>query len=361
MKFHDYNQLVKVSVNENDGWSNLQDQTQALAILKQYKLDGKVLVASESNTLSKIVTKLLGAKIENSNPEILARECQTTIQEWLTKQFFELPLDKPINAMPLVPFCLSPKIQVEDVYHCEARFAADREEDRRVLKRHEPTQADCPRIKKMLCHKVKDGHAHGYAHFEPDLNLGWEDWSLLELFQIAGINKIMLESAFATRQGEGDEAVNRLAGEINRLNEIRPRLSCRQCSVRLQFSNKFSVKDAVYRSTVTLPCSTPNCGGGSVYLSHCRSCPALIDSRDSKFKDSSGYYICIACASGEDVEKAGEICPKCGEQNKLRGSRRKKTCQADNCGHEVELPSRARRAKLSPTDEIKFYTDNHRF
>ena len=361
MKLDEYQHLYEVLSGQNDDYSNLQDQVQALAIIRQFKINGTILAASESNTLATLVTKLLSAKVKNLDPETLARECHTIIQEWLTKQFFELPLDRPINAMPLVPFCMSPKIQVEDLYHCEARFAADRDENRKVIKRHEPTQADCPRIKQMLCHKVKNGYAHGYAHFEPDLSLSWENWSLLELFQVAGVDDRMLESAFATGRGEGDEAVNRLAGEINRLNEIRPRLSCRLCSARLQFSNKFSVKDAVYRSTVTLPCTTPNCGGGSVYLSHCRSCPGLIDSRDSRFKDSSGYYVCIACASGEDVEKAGEICPKCGERNQLRGNRRKKVCQREGCGHQVELPSRARRAKLSPTDEVKFYTDANRF
>lgn len=361
VKFDEYQHLHEVLSNQHDDYSNLQDQVQALAILRQFKTDGTILAASESNTLAKLATKLLSAKIENLDPEILARECQTTIQEWLTRQFFELPLDRPIIAMPLVPFCMSPKIQVEEVYHCEARFAADRDENRKVLKRHEPTQADCPRIKRMLCQKVRNGYANGYAHFEPDLSLGWHNWSLLELFQVAGIDDLMLESAFATRQGEGDEAVNRLAGEINRLNEIRPRLSCRLCSARLQYSNVFSVKDAVYRSTVTLPCTTPNCSGGSVYLSHCRSCPSLIDSRDSRFKDSSGYYVCIACASGEDVEEAGEICPKCGERNTLRGNRQKKVCQRESCGHQVELPLRARRARLSPIAEIEFYTDDQRF
>jgi len=88
VKLDEYQHLYEVLSGQNDDYSNLQDQVQALAIIRQFKTDGTILAASESNTLANLVTKLLSAKVENLDPETLARECQTTIQEWLTRQFF---------------------------------------------------------------------------------------------------------------------------------------------------------------------------------------------------------------------------------------------------------------------------------
>ena len=345
---------MELSIEGKNDWDTMPDQSQALAILRRFKTTGEVIEASSSNPIAKLVERYLQASKSAEIPVGLVRESNKIIQNWLTDQFNDLPIDEPIIAIPLVPFCLSPRDNVQSLFHCEARFQADRDENRRAIKRHIPLEAECPRLGKVLCKKRVPGYSHGFSRIEPNLGLESDDWSLLELFALNRVTPDVIEQAFQTQPGEGDEAVNRLSGEINRLNEIRSRCKCRRCMARLQFSRRYSTKDAVYRSTVTLPCSTNSCDGPSVYFNHCRGCRMTIDSRDSIFKDSENFYICIHCASGNDLERAGSVCPKCGSANSLRGNFRKKQCKVDTCNHKVELPTSARRAKYSSQIEEKY-------
>ena len=354
MKFHYWNRYLELSIEGKNDWDTMPDQSQALAILRRFKSTGEVIEASSSKPIAKLVERYLQASKSTEIPVGLVRESNKIIQDWLTDQFNDLPIDEPIIAIPLVPFCLSPRDKVQSLFHCEARFQADRDENRRATKRHIPLEAECPRLGKVLCKKRVPGYSHGFSRIEPNLGLESDDWSLLELFALNGVTPDVIEQAFQTQPGEGDEAVNRLSGEINRLNEIRSRCKCRRCNARLEFSRRYSTKDAAYRSTVTLPCSTNSCDGPGVYFNHCRGCRMTIDSRDSIFKDSENFYICIHCASGNDRERAGSVCPKCGSANSLRGNFRKKQCKVDTCNHKVELPTSARRAKYSSQIEEKY-------
>jgi len=321
----------------------MEDQYQALAILREYRLSKRVLKASSSNALAGIVELMLRGGIDGRNPQDLADDCHQRIQEWLTERFFSLSLTQPISGYPLIPTCLHGDIRVRNLLHCEARFAP-MVDNGRIIGRMVPLKPRCPRMKMHCMERHEDQPKTTFARIVPRQSLPWSDWSLFELCEIAGVQDVHLERAFGTRAGEGDEAITRLAGGINRLNEIRERLACRGCSNRLDFGNKFTVMDACYRATVTLPCS---CGQPSVYFNHCKGCHEIIDSRDSQLKDQDNFYICISCASGEDVEEAGAKCPKCGATNSLRGPRRDKTCSEEKCGHRFELPTRARRAKVS--------------
>jgi hypothetical protein len=352
-KQHYFRRFVNICEANEASFSELPDQAQALMLIKTFQESREVLKASEGKHLAQVVELLLSESKTKGDSLGVAQKCRKLIDLWLTEQFRDLPIDEPIVAIPLVPACASPNQYVEMILHCEARFASDRDTEKRtVVRRHVPTEADCPRV--AHCKKRQVGYSHGFARIEPYTNLNWSEWSLSELFEVAGISHAILEKVFEARQGEGDEVVNRLAGEINRLNEIRSRCKCRECSERLVFSKQYSVKDAVYRATVTNPCSTVGCSGPSVYLSHCRGCTATIDSRESVFKDKDNFYICIECASGNDLEKAGEFCPKCGERNYLRGNYRKKKCSRTECGHRVELPFKALRSKFSTRQEGNF-------
>jgi len=352
-KRHYFRRFVDLCEVNETPLSELPDQAQALTLIRTFQENGEVLKATEGKHLSQVIELLLKESGTKTDSFGVASKCQKLINLWLTEQFRDLPIDEPIVATPLVPACASPNHHVEMIFHCEARFASDRDSEKRtVVRRHSPTEADCPRV--SHCKKRRVGYSQGYARIEPYAELKWSEWSLLELFEVAGISHAILEKVFEARQGEGDEVVNRLAGEINRLNEIRSRCKCRECGERLIFSKQYSVKDAVYRATVTNPCSTDGCSGPSVYLSHCRGCTATIDSRESVFKDKDNFYICIACASGNDLEKAGEFCPKCGDRNSLRGNYRKKRCSKPDCDHRVELPFRAMRSKFSTRQESDF-------
>jgi hypothetical protein len=348
VKVAKFKRLVDHATRHAGVWDSMEDQPQAFAILREYVTARRVLSASPNNALAGIVALLLAGSSNRGKPQDLADECYGRIRTWLDYQFFTVSLSEPIDATPLIPSCLNHRKVVEDLVHCEARFAMDRDQKRHPLRRHVPTAAECPRFRGIgHCLKRAPGYSHGFARIEPRLDLPWSDWSMLELCAVAGIKDVHLQSAFGTRQGEGDEAINRLAGGINRLNEIRSRLACRQCGLRLEFGNKFTVLDAAYRATVTLPCK---CGQPSVYFNHCCGCGNLIDSRDSQLKDESNYFICISCASGEDVKKAGRMCPKCGTNGSLVGKGRNKKCNVADCQHEVELPRRALRAKLTPKE-----------
>jgi len=344
-KIAHFDRLVNLAMKPAVSWEAMEDQPQAFALLREYTTSKRVLSASPNNAIAGIVSLLLSAATNRGNPQDLANECYQRIQAWLDDQFFTLSLSEPINAAPLIPSCLSRRDQVQHLVHCEARFADDRDQQRKRIRRHEPTAAECPRFR-ASCPKRAPGYSHGFARIEPRLDLPWSDWSLLELCAVAGITKTHLEHAFGTRPGEGDEAINRLAGGINRLNEIRARLGCRQCGLRLDFGNSFTVLDAAYRATVTLPCK---CGHPSVYFNHCSGCHEIIDSRDSHLKDDDNYYVCITCGSGKDVEEAGRMCPKCGAGESLKGAGRKKRCSVKDCNHEVELPRWARRVRVAPT------------
>ena len=339
--------LVEKVNAAGSSFESLDDQTQSLALLREFCTSRRILKATPSNALSVIIEMLLRGGQERRDPAGLARECYERIQQWLTEQFFTKSLREPIVGFPLIPACLHNDPRVKGVYHCEARFAFRRDVEGR-FERQIPLKPRCPRMKAYCMEKHELQPKTTFARILPRQSLNWSDWSLFELCEVAGIKSVHLEQAFGTRAGEGDEAINRLAGGINRLNEIRERLSCRECGRRLNFGNSFTVMDACYRATVTLPCE---CGSPSVYFSHCKGCGDIIDSRDSKLKDESSYYICISCASGEDVEEAGAICPKCGTKNSLKGPRRNKQCTAADCNHEVELPLRARRAQVSTSSD----------
>lgn len=352
-KVNQFNRLVKTATEPAVSWEAMEDQPQAFAILREYTTSKRVLAASPNNAIAGIVSLLLTGSANRGDPQRLASDCYQRFQAWLDDKFFTLSLSEPINAAPLIPSCLNLRDQVQDLVHCEARFAADRDERRVPIRRHVPTAAECPRFR-GLCPKRAPGYSHGFARIEPRLDLPWSDWSMLELCAVAGISKTHLEHAFGTRQGEGDEAISRLAGGINRLNEIRARLGCRQCGLRLDFGNSFTVLDAAYRATVTLPCK---CGHPSVYFNHCTGCHGIIDSRDSHLKDDDNYYVCITCGSGKDVEEAGRVCPKCGATESLAGAGRKKRCSVEDCRHEVELPLRARRVRVAPTPKRAIVVD----
>jgi len=328
-----------------DAFESLDDRTQSLALLREYCTSRRILRASSPNALSGIVELLLRGAQEKRDPAVLAGECYGRIQQWLTDEFFTRSLREPIIGFPLIPACLHNDPRVKGVYHCEARFASRKDVNGR-FERQVPLKPRCPRMKAYCMERHELQPKTTFARILPRQSLNWSDWSLFELCELAGIKSSHLEEAFGTKVGEGDEAINRLAGGINRLNEIRERLSCRDCGRRLDFGNSFTVMDACYRATVTLPCE---CGSSSVYFNHCKGCGDIIDSRDSQLKDDSNFYICISCASGEDVTEAGAICPKCGARNSLEGSRQHKQCTVDTCKHQVELPLRAHRTQVSPS------------
>jgi hypothetical protein len=177
----------------------------------------------------------------------------------------------------------------------------------------------------------------------------------------------------------------KLAGYINRLREIFPRLHCRACSQLMLPDMRYArtqnqevqgrVKQtkemaAVYRLTV-FKCNNPACAewGHGHYISHCRGfgCHEIIDSRDAKSKCSHGRYICRDCGSccehHEAANPAG-LCADCSGKLEVRwqdqpygtrigGEKREKVvcCTNPSCGFVIDAqPLPARFRKIEPVE-----------
>ena len=184
----------------------------------------------------------------------------------------------------------------------------------------------------------------------PDLNLSAKDWSLIEL-----TDKLDLRTyeKYSKDHKLNREIFTRFGGELNRLNELRERIKCRECGqymrADLDKSKWLVVKNIKDIANVdhfpvliaTFKCQNNDCPekGKEVYLSYCWHCGETIDSRDSKVKiagKGSGYYLCNNCGAGykDYIDPHGEKkdgvkyaiypgticpsctkCPKCGGQN----------------------------------------------
>jgi|SRR5690554_1864724 len=130
----------------------------------------------------------------------------------------------------------------------------------------------------------------------------------------------------------------KLAGYLNRLREIMPRLRCRSCSELMVPDFKYSrVKCSVYengqwvqrdmaaayRNTVFY-CNNESCQEQNIkhYINHCLGylCYDLIDSRDLKVKCDAGLLICKGCGGCcSEHAKSNPVgfCPECGGTLKL--------------------------------------------
>ena len=341
-----------------NSWTDLEEQAQCLSLLREFRETGKLTKHPEMKILPRIVYELcvevptMSSQQKNQYCGGLAKD----INDWLSEQFFNIELTSPIVMFPLIPSCTNRNDHVKHLYQCEARFAFQRDPKTNApVKRRVPPTPQCPRGV-AHCPHITSGYGHGHSHLWPIMNLPWWKWTLHELIAHAKLDYGSLVKSFELRNGDGDGLVNAIGGEINRLNEIRERCKCRECSNRLEFNKKYSIKDAVYRATTTKECSTLECVGPSVYLSHCSGCGNIIDSRDSRFQDKDNYYVCISCASGKDLEIAGRQCPQCNGINTLRGNYRNKQCK--ECKHKVQLPFASRRGKFSSGQESNFDQGN---
>ena len=177
--------------------------------------------------------------------------------------------------------------------------------------------------KKYLCR----GSVCSNPKIEPNLERSYLDFSIYDWFVHLGVEFWNSE----------DHSVRdfpiKVAGYLNRLREIMPRLRCRSCHELMVPEFKYSrvkcsvyengqwvEKDmaAAYRNTVFY-CNNKSCQehNAKYYINHCLGyqCYDLIDSRDLKVKCDAGRLICKGCGSccGDHAKSnpAG-LCPECG-------------------------------------------------
>lgn len=259
----------------------------------------------------------------------------------------------PVSTLRLLPGCYE-----EIVSYCEGKPWFTPEEIKENKSKTE--RAYCPRIRGACdvapcqtgiqkdIHYVWERH-NGYgdgkkgdlsvergdwAQLYPDTAFSWEDWSLHEFLAYCEITPIV-----AGLEDPGDY-INKLAGWINRLNEIRERLKCSKCRQIMQNNFEYSkVFTAVYRTTIAT-CSEGIPHDHNVYLSHCWGCDSIIDNRESPIREGH-YYLCHKCGSGPQDRgyKPGDICPKCGEHDMIHNGARRFTCNA--CHHTIRASHRS--------------------
>lgn len=178
---------------------------------------------------------------------------------------------------------------------------------------------------KYLCR----GSVCSTPKIRPDVKRSYLDFSMYDWFMHFGVE------FWGSKDDQLRDFPIKLAGYLNRLREIMPRLRCRTCSELMVPDFKYSrvkcsvhengqwvEKDmaAAYRNTVFY-CNDDSCQehGVKYYINHCLGylCYDLIDSRDLTMKCDSGLLICKGCASccGEHA-KSNPVgyCPECKAQ-----------------------------------------------
>ncbi|WP_341518288.1 cold shock domain-containing protein [Bacillus paramobilis] len=173
-----------------------------------------------------------------------------------------------------------------------------------------------------------------WAQLYSDTGLTWEEWSLYEFLAYCEV------TPFVAGLEDSGEYINKLAGWINRLNEIRERLKCSKCRQIMQNNFEYSkIFTAVYRTTIAT-CREGIPHDHNVYLSHCWGCESIIDSRESPIRVGH-YYLCHKCGSGpQGIDYTpGDICPKCGKHHMIHKGVRKFICSA--CNHTIKASHRS--------------------
>ena len=123
------------------------------------------------------------------------------------------------------------------------------------------------------------------------------------------------------------EYAYRISGYVNKMAMALPHMVCRGCGARLRLQYDYPRKNKYANGptsrNLNLPalsgtaCTCPNTDDGStwhegnVYIHYCLSCHKVIDSRECKIQDKSGFYLCMYCGASDEYKPAAK-CPCCG-------------------------------------------------
>ncbi|MCH7963682.1 MAG: cold shock domain-containing protein [Bacteroidetes bacterium] len=333
-------QVEIMHLNESDidnFWPELNCKAKIYLIYRCLKESGNFDITHEKDNVENPLVTLLLLMLEAiKNPSQKTELFETfhlKFQDYVVEKAWNL--NENIDLSPLLPSC-EPTI----VQYCEARpwpTSEDRSEGQGRISR-----AFCPREKKEcsfysnysygLSGRFGSRHLSG-ARLKPDINLSWNEWSLLEVLEIAKIIPKVKDLKNSI------EYVPRLSGWVNRLNEIRERLKCSICSKPLIPNQKYAKHLARYNSTVAY-CSEGKPHDHNIYFNHCWACREIIDSRESNIKIEN-FYLCIHCGSGPQQSltyRQGTICPCCGGKNIKNIDDREQAC--NDCNHNFILPAK---------------------
>jgi hypothetical protein len=235
-----------------------------------------------------------------------------------------------VEMWPLLPRCL-PRL----LPYCEGKYFAATRPDRP----QRATSAYCPRARGPCDVLNADRTPESYpqrrygARLYPELWLDWRHWSLQELLGATNTAPALPDLRIP------QEYTLRLAGWINRLNEIRARLQCTQCTTIMVPNMRYSMNLAAYNMTVA-SCPRRCDSNCNVYFNHCWACRYIIDSRESRIYHED-RHLCIKCGSGPQQSSKytqGDICPNCGGEHLTPHLRRYRVYCCKVCSQEITLP-----------------------
>jgi cold shock CspA family protein len=321
-------------------WDHMKRDAKILSVFRASKEDINLELAermpSETDLLVKMVLMLLGKKAKYP-----LTEAHQMLEQYVQEEAWKST--EPLDFGPLFAKC----IILPNVGCCEARRWPVKEGG--WLYEDGLEQAFCPRSQ-TPCTINTSPHSN-LAHVHPVMGRSWENWTLTEFFAKLGVP---LRSA---SQNKNDTYLLKMAGWINRLNEIRKRMTCHTCGKMLVPDQRYAFYPARYNSTVA---HCPDGHGDGVYFNHCWNCIHIIDSRESSVKMHK-YYLCIRCGAGPKpvnpyhtyypgvpaahqppAYKQGDKCPKCGTLNMkdVPNMEDVKECQNPRCKHQIHLKGR---------------------
>ena len=247
------------------------------------------------------------------------------VSSFNTQKFISKGLDtlmdkcKACSPTSRVYYCDAKPWQKEDGFYCSeglGHFSA----------RRKCSQYDHFDYKDTLFQKTKD---YGDQHLQE---------LILNIEFIPDIRWIKNTKNY-TRE-DGYEYAFLVAGYLNRLIDMEPHMKCK-CGTHFIADYQYTKKITPKISRTRFKCPQSNNTDESqhdpeVYLNYCIRCQRVIDSRECKIQDESGYWLCMYCGGSNLYGgKDGPLkCPNCGttekEALKMSGTSR---IRCEKCGH----------------------------
>ncbi|MBN8194199.1 cold shock domain-containing protein [Bacillus sp. NTK074B] len=343
----------------NEFWDLMKRDAKIRAVFRAAKENQNLGISdylhTEKDLLVKAVLLLLGKKLGRSAP-------LGQVHHWITEYITEAAWKstEPLDLGPILPGCSV----LSNVQYCEARRWPTREGGWKTNEKGQEI-AYCPRQHGPCVVNTNQSLRGAHINGLPDIS--WEKWTLTDFFESLGVNPT------SNSLNRNDTYLLKIAGWVNRLNEIRERMKCEHCGKTLIPDKKYAFNPAGYNSTVA---RCPDGHGTGVYFNHCsnKDCSHIIDSRESSNKFDR-YYICILCGDIPKYSRVsfseedpfhhappftpGDICPKCGKEKMLNLTENEdvSVCSDSTCNHHIYL--KGRKTKKKPTNRLPVKTRNY--
>ena len=302
-----------------------QDFSVIFSTLKKLKGEDR-----ESNLLVRCTLNLLRAKDNPSQADAAFNRANDLIVEYVID--LARTSSQHINLYPLLPECSNKLVD-----YCEAKpwnETAWCVRGKNVCKLSNQN----PRLPNDFI-KVGDQTKLQGARLLSNCFQDWSRWTLLELLSATYVTPNIPQLTSTENRLKAGEYVAKLSAWINRINEIRNRLKCSNCSELMPHDIEYSKFSTKFRVTL-FSCQHGDRHDQNIYLNECWGCGQIVDNRESRLKREN-YYICIHCGSGPQHSakySQGDLCPNCGETSRMQtmGNGRLK---CNSCNHLIQLPA----------------------